>query len=67
MRGSSIDVQHVIERVRASRAGQKLTDPKRPQFSAADVAYAVDVNRFAFAMMVTREDDHHVMRPVWPR
>jgi len=67
MRGRSIDVQHVIERVRASRAGQKLTDPKRPQFSAADVAYAVDVNRFTFAMMVTREDDHHVMRPVWPR
>ena len=66
MRGRSIDVQHVIERVRASRAGQKFTDPERPQFSAVDLEYAVDANRFSFAMMVRREEDRYVMRSVWP-
>lgn len=67
MRGRSVDVQQIIERVRTSRAAQKFTDPDRPQFSAVDLDYAVDVNRFSFAMAVAHEDDHHVMRPVSTR
>ncbi len=67
MRGRSVDVQQVIERVRASRAGQRFADPEQPQFSAVDLECAVDVNRFTFAMAVTCEDGHHAMRPVSTR
>ena len=67
MRGESVDEESVIQRVRASRAGQKFTDPERPQFSPLDLELAVDVDRFPFAMVVRRQGDRHLMVPVHRR
>lgn len=64
MRGSPIDRGRIIERVRASRAAQKFADPERPQFSPVDVDYAVDMDRFPFAMVARPKGDQHVMRTV---
>jgi 2-phosphosulfolactate phosphatase len=63
MLGQSFDRAGMIERVRASRAAQKFKDPRRPQFSPADVDYAVAVDRFPFAMVVRYEGERAVMRP----
>lgn len=62
MGGARVDRETVIERVRASRAGQKLQDPEHPQFSPLDVDCAVDIDRFPRAMVVQDEDDHRVLR-----
>jgi 2-phosphosulfolactate phosphatase len=67
MRDGTLDQRRVIERVRASRAGQKFSDPERPLFSPADLEHAVDLNRFSFAMVVEHEGEHLVMRPEYPR
>lgn len=67
MLGESIDAESVIQRVRASQAGQKFIDPERPQFSPLDLELAVDVDRFSFAMVVRRQGDRHLVEPVRPR
>ena len=56
------DPQPFLDRVRFSEAGQILTDPNQPEFPAEDLACALEVNRFDFAMPVTREDGHLVLR-----
>jgi 2-phosphosulfolactate phosphatase len=64
LRGKTADNGRVIERVRQSRAAQKFRDPERPQFHPRDLDYAVDIDRFSFAMVVERWDGRHVMGPV---
>lgn len=64
IRGKTVDDGRVVERVRESRAAQKFKDPERPQFRPRDLDYAVDIDRFSFAMVVERRDGRHVMEPV---
>jgi 2-phosphosulfolactate phosphatase len=64
MRGESIDRASLVERVRTSRAAQKFRDPKRFQFSPVDLDYAVDLDRFPFAMVVGSSGDQKVVKPV---
>jgi 2-phosphosulfolactate phosphatase len=66
LRGESLDEESVIERVRASQAGRKFTDPGHSQFSPIDLDYAVAVDRFSFAMVVRRQGDRSVMEAVYP-
>lgn len=54
----------VIRRVWASRAAEKFQDAEMPEFLPHDVEYAVDVDRFDFAMRVRREGDLHLMEAV---
>lgn len=64
--GESPDREHIIERVRNSRAAQKFRDPKASGFSPSDLEYAVDVDRFSFAMAVQHQGNRGLMRPVQP-
>jgi len=62
--GETADDGRVIERVRQSRAAQKFSDPERLQFRPRDLDYAVDIDRFSFAMVVESWGVLHVMEPV---
>ena len=64
IRGKTADNGRVIERVRQSRAAQKFRNPERPQFHPRDLDYAVDIDRFSFAMVVEWRDGRPVMEPV---
>lgn len=66
IRYETLDEERVMERVRASRAAQKFRDPRRPQFSPEDLDYALQLNRFCFAMIVRHSDNHPVMKPLYP-
>lgn len=64
IREETPDDGRAIERVRRSRAAQKFMNPERPQFRPHDLDYAVDIDRFSFAMVVERRDGRYVMEPV---
>ena len=67
IQGVPADLDEIEDRVRAARAAQKFIDHTRPEFSPIDLEYALDVDRFGFAMVVRREGEHAVMRPVFPQ
>jgi 2-phosphosulfolactate phosphatase len=64
IQGTALDDEGVVERVRRSRAAEKFRDPKQPQFSPLDLDYAVDIDRYCFAMVIERRGGRHVMGPV---
>jgi 2-phosphosulfolactate phosphatase len=64
IRGETADAGRVIERVRQSRAAQKFRNPQRPEFHPRDLDYALDIDRFSFAMVVERRNGRHLMEPV---
>ncbi len=63
LRGEAPPVDAVVERVRASRAAEKFRDPARPEFRPQDLDYAVDIDRFDFAMVVERWQGQQVLVP----
>ncbi|MFP4345716.1 MAG: 2-phosphosulfolactate phosphatase [Anaerolineales bacterium] len=63
LRGEKPPVEEVVERVRASRAAEKFRDPTRPEFRPRDLDYAVDIDRFDFAMVVERRQGQQVLVP----
>jgi 2-phosphosulfolactate phosphatase len=63
LNGWEMDVDHIAERVRLSRSGLHF-DGTRPDFPASDLAYALQFDRFDFAMVVERIDGLPVLRPV---
>ena len=60
--GRDLDLEEVRRRVRESRAGQKALDPEVEWISAGDLEIAQQIDRFAFAMRVAREDGRLVAR-----
>ena len=64
LRGEAPDKETIARRVLDSPVGQVFLDPARPELPAADLEYCTDVDRFGFALRVTRQDDLLVMRPV---
>jgi len=62
LRGSEIDLNSIIERVKSSRSGLHYTDPEHPIFPASDLELALQVDRFDFFMQVEREDGRLVLR-----
>jgi len=56
LRGQPADVRPYLARVRASEAGKKFLDPAQLEFPAADLHCCLQLDRFAFAMPITRED-----------
>lgn len=46
----------ILERVRASRAGRRFADPGQPDFPAEDLRFALDLDRFDFAMVAERRN-----------
>lgn len=64
LRGEAPDPAPFLRRVRESVPGRIFADPLRPEFPAIDLAYAIDLDRFDFAMFVERHDGLLVMRAV---
>jgi 2-phosphosulfolactate phosphatase len=60
--GSPADPGAFLTRVRRSEAAQKFLDPAKPDFPAADLDFCMQLDRFAFAMPITREDGLLVLR-----
>jgi 2-phosphosulfolactate phosphatase len=61
LKGESLDVAEIARRVRASDTGQLFTDPASAAFPPADLACAVDIDRFDFAMRLERQAGRLVM------
>ena len=55
-----------IERVIGSRDAVLHLDPKFPEFPITDIEFCTNIDRFDFAMLVTKENGRHVMRAVNP-
>jgi 2-phosphosulfolactate phosphatase len=62
LRGRTLELPPLIERVRLSTWGLNFTDTAHPEFPLADLELALQVDRFTFAMPVHREGDQLVMR-----
>ena len=64
LRGREPDREEAIRQVRESKGGRWALDPSVDWISPGDLACATDIDRFAFAMPVTREDGLLVARRV---
>jgi 2-phosphosulfolactate phosphatase len=62
LRGQPTDPAPFLARVQRSEAGEKFLDPARPEFPAADLACCLQLDRFPFAMPITRENGLLVLR-----
>lgn len=62
LRGERPDPRPFLSRVARSTAGRKFHEPGHPVFPAEDLALATDLDRFPFALRVTREGAFHVLR-----
>lgn len=60
--GDTPEPEPFLQRVRDSRNGRIFLSPDYPQFPAADVACATQLDRFDFVMRVMREDGLPVMQ-----
>lgn len=66
LRGRQPDPAPFIERVMRSRDALLHLDPNMPAFPRTDLDHCSAVDRFDFAMPVTKEDGRHIMRTVKP-
>jgi 2-phosphosulfolactate phosphatase len=64
LRGASPDPAPYLERVRNSEDAKVFHDPLMPEFPAFDLAHCTSLDKFDFAMPVTRVNGHHIMRAV---
>jgi 2-phosphosulfolactate phosphatase len=62
--GAEADPDWAVRRVRQSPNGRVFANPQRPEFPAADLDLCTAVDRFDFAMQVTRKEGLLVLRPV---
>ncbi len=60
------DPHAYVERAFNSACGRWFVDPGKPQYRLRDLELATDVDRFDFAMPVSREDGLLIARPVKP-
>lgn len=61
--GRSLDLEAIRDRVRLSRSGTHYAEAGHPVFPAEDLAIALDVDRYEFAMIVHAVDGDLVLRP----
>ena len=64
--GRQPDVAAVQSLIRAGGETQKFFDPAQPQYHPEDVELALDVNRYPYAMRITKEDGLLVARKHTP-
>jgi 2-phosphosulfolactate phosphatase len=60
------DTEGTVARVRRSVAGQRFADPAQPEFPAADLDRAIEIDRFDFAMVVQLTNGLPVLRRLDP-
>lgn len=66
LRGTTVDLEALLEPLRSSERYWRLMAGLWPGFPPSDVALALAVDRFDFAMPATRQKDHIVLRAVKP-
>ena len=66
LRGQPPDVNYFLERVRNSHDGQQFQNGGTPYAPASDLDLCTSVDKFGFAMPVTRENGMYVMRTFHP-
>ena len=66
MKGGSPDTKPFIRRVYDSRDALQHLDPAQTGFPLSDLEYCSQINRFDFAMPITRQDGRLIMRCVKP-
>jgi 2-phosphosulfolactate phosphatase len=64
LEGRSPDPEALRKLIMAGGATQKFFDETQPQFHSRDVSLALEIDRYNFAMRVTREDGLLVARRV---
>ena len=64
LRGATPDVESYLERVRRSRDAQPHFAPNQSLFPASDIDHCTAVDKFDFAMPITREDGRFIMHPL---
>lgn len=66
LRGSQPDIDPFVRRVFASRDALQHLDPAETGFPLSDLEYCTQIDKFDFAMPITREDENLIMRAVKP-
>jgi 2-phosphosulfolactate phosphatase len=66
LRGELPNVEEYLDRVRNSHDGKQIFEGSFPYAPATDIDHCTSVDKFNFAMPVTRENGRHVMRAVRP-
>jgi len=66
LKGQIPDTASCIDRVYKSRDALLHLDPGFPAFPRSDLDYCTHIDAFDFAMSVTKENGHHVMRAIKP-
>lgn len=64
--GGQPDPAPYIERMRQSRDASFHFDPNRPEFPISDIDLCTSIDKFDFAMPVTKENGQPVMRAIQP-
>ena len=65
--GNRPPTESFVRRVLESRDGLLHLDPGQTIFPLADLEYCTQIDRFDFAMPITREDGKQIMRPTKPQ
>lgn len=66
LRGEAPNVAEYLDRVRNSHDGQQFVNSNLSHLPVTDLDYCISVDKFNFAMPVTRENGRFVMRAVHP-
>jgi 2-phosphosulfolactate phosphatase len=66
LKGNQPDVKPFLKRVLESRDAFPHLDPEQRAFPRSDLEYCTQINKFDFAMPITREDGRFIMRAVNP-
>ena len=64
IKGEKPDALFFLQRVRESLVGKKFLDEHQPDFPSTDMDYCTALDRFDFSMIVRRQGDLSVMKPV---
>jgi len=64
LQGKALDPKPYIERVYKSRDAIQHLDPNDSRFPLSDLELCTNIDAFDFYMLVTKENDRHVMRAV---
>jgi len=66
LKGKQPDPAPYIDRVYKSRDALFHLDPNLPAFPRTDLDYCIQIDAFDFAMLVNKENGHHIMRAIKP-
>ena len=66
LKGQQPDPAPYVERIIKSRDALLHLDPSLPEFPRSDLEHCTSIDRFDFAMLVSKENGRSVLRPIKP-